>query len=91
MGNTMIPELITQGAICTFLGRSIIFLINQETQPREAMEEEEEGLMNDVGGNSSRFFLPHQDTHLLNLCKSFSFLTGKRVDQETKKSMLHTD
>lgn len=91
MGNNDDPRINAQGAICSFLGRSIIFMINQETQPRETMEKEEEGLINDVGRNSFSFFLLHQDIPLLNLCKSFSFLTGKRKDQETKKSMLNTD
>ena len=33
--------------------------------------------MNDIGVNSSSFFLPHQDTNLPILCKGFSFLIGK--------------
>lgn len=51
MGNNEDPRINYPGAICTFLGRSNIFMINRETQPREAMEKEEGGLMNVAGGN----------------------------------------
>lgn len=59
-------------------------MIKQETQLKEATEKEEGGFVNDTGGNSSNFLLPLRDTHL-NLYKSFSFLPGKTMGQETKK------